>query len=252
MTNDVAAEAGLAPAITRLSEVERVLDTFVAPSKTFTDILRSASWWLPFVLLVIFSVAVGISVQKDVGFERAYTNQLHNSPSQEDRINQLPPDQKARAIATGGKITEGITFAFPVLLAIGFAIYSLILWAGFNFGLGAQTRFAQVFAVTWYAALPYLLRSILTVITLHFGGNPEAYDYNNPVGTNPAFFLPDAGAGTKALLGSFDLIKLWSLALQVIGMAIIAKKTIAQSAVIVVGWFVLSIAFAAGIALAFS
>ncbi len=251
MANDLVMEPG-SLATPRLSEVERVVDTFVAPSKTFADILRSASWWLPFILLVIFSVAVGLTVGKDVGFDRAYTNQLHNSPTQEDRINQLPPDQKARAIATGAKITQGITFAFPVLLAAGFAIYSLILWAGFNFGLGAETRFAQVFAVTWYAALPYLIRSILTIVTLHFGGNPEAYDYNNPVGTNPAFFMPDASAGIKALLGSFDLIKLWSLALQVVGMAIIAKKTIAQSAVIVVGWFILSVALATGIAFAFS
>ena len=251
MANDLTMDPTVT-STTHLSEIERVVDTFIAPSKTFADIRRSATWWLPFLLLVIFSVAVGATVQKDVGFERAYTNQLHNSPTQEDRINQLPPDQKARTIATSAKVTQGITFAFPVLLAIGFAIYSLILWAGFNFGLGAQTTFAQVFAVTWYASLPYLIRSILTIITLHFGGNPEAYDYNNPVGTNPAFFMPEAGAGMKALLGSFDLIKLWSLALQVIGMAIVAKKTIAQSAVIVVGWFVLSVALATGIAFAFS
>ena len=38
--------------VTGLSQVERVVDTFVAPSKTFTDILRSTSWWLPFLLLV--------------------------------------------------------------------------------------------------------------------------------------------------------------------------------------------------------
>ena len=30
-----------------LSQVERVVDTFIAPSKTITDILRSTSWWLP-------------------------------------------------------------------------------------------------------------------------------------------------------------------------------------------------------------
>ena len=39
-----AAVAG--PMGTGLSEVERVVDTFIAPTKTFTDILRSASWWL--------------------------------------------------------------------------------------------------------------------------------------------------------------------------------------------------------------
>ena len=39
MTSEYAGEAG-APA-PGLSQVERVVDTFVAPSKTFADILRS-------------------------------------------------------------------------------------------------------------------------------------------------------------------------------------------------------------------
>ena len=30
-----------------LSQTERVVDTFLAPTKTFADVLRSASWWLP-------------------------------------------------------------------------------------------------------------------------------------------------------------------------------------------------------------
>ena len=33
-----------------LSQAERVVDTFIAPSKTFTDILRSSSWWLPWLI----------------------------------------------------------------------------------------------------------------------------------------------------------------------------------------------------------
>ena len=41
-----------------LSQVERVVDTFVAPTATFTDILRSTSWWLPFLLLVLVTTGV--------------------------------------------------------------------------------------------------------------------------------------------------------------------------------------------------
>ena len=38
-----------------LSQMERVVNTFVAPTATFKDILRSTSWWLPFVLMVVSS-----------------------------------------------------------------------------------------------------------------------------------------------------------------------------------------------------
>jgi hypothetical protein len=75
--------------------------------------------------------------------------------------------------------------------------------------------------------------SLLTIVTLCFGGNAEGYDYKNPVATNLAYFLPDIAPWMRGLLTSFDVVKLWSVALEVIGMAIIAKKTIAQSALIV-------------------
>jgi hypothetical protein len=229
----MSSQAAVVPASPGLSQFERVADTFVAPSKTFADIQRDASWWLPLLLLIVFGTASTYVVQKEVGFDRVYMNQLRSSPAQEDRINNLPPDQKARALDLGTKITAGFAYGAPLLIVVVLAIYSLILWASFNFGLGAQTNFWQVFAVTFYAALPYLIQSILIVLTIQFGGNAEAFEYKNPVGTNPAYYMPDAAGWLKGLLGTLDVIKLWSVALQVLGMAIIAKKTIAQSAVIV-------------------
>jgi hypothetical protein len=221
-----------------------VADTFVAPSKTFADILRDTSWWLPLILLIVSSTAATWFVQKEVGFDRVYMNQLHSSPTQEDRINSLPPDQKARATEMGIKFTAVFGYALPVIIVIFLAIYSLVLWASFNFGLGAQTTYWQVFAVTFYAALPYLIQSVLIILTVQFGGNAEAFDSKNPVGTNPAYYLPDAAGWLKGLLASFDVIKLWSEVLQVIGMAIIAKKTIAQSAVIVGIFWLLGVVIA--------
>jgi hypothetical protein len=248
----MATEAALDLSTPGLSEPERLVDTFLAPSKTFNDIRRNASWWAPFLLLLLFSAGLGYTVQKQVGFERAFTNNLHDSPMREDQINNLPTAQKAASIAGGAKSAAVFTYGFPVALALGFLLYSLLLWAIFKFGLGASTTFGQVYAVSWYAALPYLLTTLLTIVTLWFGGNAESYDYANPVGTNLAYFLPDASPAVKALLGALDIVKLWSLALQVIGMAIIAKKSIAQSAVVVVGWFVFVVAIATGIAAAFS
>jgi hypothetical protein len=226
-------DTALDPTASGLSEIERVVDAFVAPSKTFTDILRSAAWWMPFILLLLFGTASTFVVQREVGFDRVYMNSLHSSPNQEDQINNMPADQKAHAIDLGTKLTTYISYAAPVIVVIFLAIYSLILWAAFNFGLGAQTTFSQVFAVSFYAALPYLVINILIIATVYFGGNAEAYNYKNPVGTNIAYYLPDASGWLKGLLSSFDIIKLWAVLLQVIGMAIIAKKSIAQSAVIV-------------------
>ncbi len=221
-----------------LGQVERVVDAFMAPTKTFTDILRSASWWLPFVLMVVFSCASNYTVAKQVGFERVYENQLHNAPKQEDALNQLSPDERAKRVAIGVKITQSVTYAVPVFLVVGFAFYALVLWGSFNFGLGATAKFGQVMAVCFYAALPYLITNILTIVMLLFGGNAEAFDIKNPVGTNPAYYMPDASPVVRALANRLDLIQLWTLGLTVLGMATITRKTVMQSAMIVVGFWV--------------
>jgi len=65
-----------------LSQVERVVVTFIAPSKTFSDIRRSASWWVPWILLAIASVAMVLVVDKKLGMEKVVENQMALSPKQ--------------------------------------------------------------------------------------------------------------------------------------------------------------------------
>ena len=80
---------------TPLSEVERVVDTFVAPSKTFNDILRSSSWWLPWLLGALVPLGFSVAIQQKVGWDKTYSNILRqSSQTQQDRIAQLPPDQQ--------------------------------------------------------------------------------------------------------------------------------------------------------------
>ena len=229
-----------------LSQVERVVDTFVAPSKTFTDILRNASWWLPFVLLLICSVATAVTVDKQVGFDRVYQNVLAQSPKAEDKINAMEPAQKAQMMKFGTMQMKASAYGGAVFVTLFLLFYSVCLWAAFNFGLGAHTKYGQVLAVSFYAALPYVLISLISILTIKFGGNADAYDMKNPVGTNPAYYLTDAPAIVKGLLSSLDVIKLWSVVLQVIGMAIIARKTIAQSALIVGGFWLVGVLVVVG------
>ena len=234
MPNEAVAYAGSgAPSEPALNQIERVVDTFIAPSKTFRDILRSAACWLPILLLVLSSLVTGFVVDKKVGFDRVYQNQVNMSPKQQDQMSNMEPAQKARMMSISTTITKYSTYLAFLFILIFLAIYTLILWASFNFGLGAKTTFPQVFAVTMYAALPYLITALLTIIMLYAGSNADAYDYKNPVGTNPAYYMPEAAGWLRGLLSSFDVIKIWSVVLQVIGMAIIAKKTIAQSAIVV-------------------
>lgn len=235
-----------------LSQVERVVDTFVAPTKTFTDILRNRSWWLPFLLTLIVSLGVTYAINRQVGFERVVENQIQASPKQQDALASLTPAQRAvrvHGMAIGYKYTS---YGFPLLVLLFSAIAALGLWATFNFGLGAQTTFGEMFCLWLYCGLPKLLIGLLAIVMLFFGGNVDGFDLKNPVGTNLGYYFPDAGAGMKAALGFFDVIGIWTLVLLVIGTAIVAKVSRSSAAAAVIGWWVLILVISAASAAAFN
>src|SRR5277367_1756295 len=250
MSDAVAVEGQ--PSEVGLSQTERVVDTFIAPSKTFKDILRSASWWLPFLLLVLVTLGSTVTIEKQVGWGRVAENQIHQNPKQEEAMANLTPEQRTGRMQVAAKIWRYLSYGSFAFILIFVALFSLIYWASFNFGLGAKTTFGQVFAVCMYASLPRLLTGLLTILTLLFGGNADSYDGKNPVGTNPAYYMPDSGPVLKAALSFFDVIGLWQLVLLVIGMAIVAKVSTGKSAAVIVGWWLLGLLFSVGIAAATS
>src|ERR1700738_3498504 len=86
-----------------VSQGGRVVDAFVAPTKTFTDILRSASWWLPFLLLVLVTLGTTVVVDKQAGFERVAENQIHQNPKQEESMASRTGEQRAARMQSIGK-----------------------------------------------------------------------------------------------------------------------------------------------------
>lgn len=248
MSSDAAVADGFS-GVGGLSQGERVVDVFVAPSKTFHDILRSSSWWLPFLLMVVFTLAQGFVVDRQVGFDRVTENQIEANPKRADAMNQLPPEQKAAQLHMMAKVTGGITYAMPLFLLFATAVYALILWGSFNFLLGSETTFSRVFAVCMYASLPYMLLAILVIISLYAGGNAEGFDYKYPAGTSLGYFFVDVAPWLRALLGRLDIIQLWTVVLTALGMSIVAKKTLMQSAMVVFGlWFLMTLLTVGGAA----
>src|SRR3954462_4870077 len=85
------------PVPTAMSEGARIIDTFVAPSKTFTDLRRNASWWAPWLLISVFSVAFMFVVGQQIGFEQISRIQIARS-ARAAQFDKLPADQQARQL----------------------------------------------------------------------------------------------------------------------------------------------------------
>ena len=230
-------EAAAAP----LSQGQRIVDTFIAPSKTFTDILRSSSWWFPWLIAVVLSFAVGFAIQQKIGWDKLYDNILRQSPvAQQQKMEQMPADQQARIKKISAVSTEALVYAGPVLGLLIAAIVAGVLLGTLNFGFGGRAKFGQLFAVWYYASLPMAIKWLLAVVTIYAGADPDAFNIKNPVGTNIGYYLPlDMPKWLLALANSLDLFTIWTLILLTIGCAIVGKISRGKAAAAVWGWWIL-------------
>jgi hypothetical protein len=224
-----------------LSQVERVVDTFIAPTKTFQDILRDPSWWMPWLLGVVLTLGFGLAVQQKIGWDKTYNNILLQSPqSQQDRLAQLPPAEQARQKAIGASFVKYIFWTTPILGLLFAAIATLVLTGTLNFVLGGHAKFGQMFAVWMYAALPFTIQAVLVIVTIYAGLDADAFNLKNPVGTNIGYFLPqDSPKWLLAFGTAMDILTIWVLILLTIGSAIVAKMKRSTAAVAVFGWWIL-------------
>ena len=173
------------PAITTdqmpsLSQAERVIDTFTAPSKTFTDIRRNSSWWLAWLIGAIVGFALVSVVDRKIGMDKVTENQIQLQPKQAAKLEQLPPDQRAAQLEVSTKITRAIAYGFPVVNLVVVAVMAAVLLATFKFGLGTELRFSQAYAISMYAFLPGCLKALLVILTIMISGGENFTFQNQP------------------------------------------------------------------------
>ena len=236
-----------------LTQTQRVIYTFTAPSKTFFDIKRATSWWLPFLLSVIFSYMFFGVVQAKVGWQQVTENSIRMNPKQAEQMDKLTPEQRATQMKFAVIVTQVIFAAFPVFSIIATAIIAGVLLATINFGFAGKANFWQVFSVCWYGGLPGLLKVVLGIAALLAGLAPESFNSRNFSGTNIGYYLPpDTSKPLLALATSLDAVTIWSLALYAIGISIVAGTKRSSGYIAVFGWWILIVLIGAGWAAAFS
>jgi hypothetical protein len=226
-----------------LSQGARIIDTFIAPSKTFTDLRRSAQWWLPFLLTTFaFWGLVYISEQK-IGVQKMVENDMHARPKAEAQFEKATPEQREQQV----KIT-GIAYyiAFPVILLIIWLVMSGLQFGTFKFGANADISYSKSLAVVVYAALPMVLRNLLAIVSVLAGASADGFTLNNPIASNPGYFMNAADNPFWYFIASqMDVFLFWTLALTAIGFATTGKVKMGTSFAIVIGWWaVITLTFA--------
>ncbi len=221
-----------------LSEGQRLVNTFFAPGKTFTDLRRSASWWAPFLIIAIVSLLFVYVVDQKVGFRKVVDNVIQLQPKQADRIERMPADQREKVMQQQVTVTKFISYVVPVIGLLIYAVFAGLLYATLKFGASAELKYKTLFALIVYSRLPLVLGPLLAILSLLAGVSSDGFDLRNPVATNLGYFIgPDGSPVLRALLTPLDVFSLWTLILTAIGITCISKVKRGTALAVVFGWF---------------
>jgi Yip1 domain len=210
-----------------LSEPQRLVNVFIAPSKTFTDIRRNASWWKPWLISTIIGLIFGVVAAQKIDMVRFAQQQIDKSPSAQRRMEQATPEQREQGLAMQAKITKYSFYAIPLFFGlVGGLIIAAIFMGVFNFILGAEISFQRALAVTFYSYFPGIIKTVLLCISLLAASDPNSIDIaGNPMPTNPAFFMdPMGNRFIYTLLSYVDIFAIWYVVLLGIGFALASSN----------------------------
>jgi hypothetical protein len=236
-----------------LSEGARIVNTFIAPSKTFTDLRRSAVWWAPFLLMVIVSSALVYTAGQKIGFRKIMENQMQSQPKAQARLENLPADQREKQLDQGAKVTGYISYIFPVFVLLIWLVVAVVYWATFKVAVGADISFGKSLGIIIYAALPLTLKSLLAIGSVLAGVNADSFSFQNPLASNPGYFMnPSDGVFLYGLATSLDIFMIWTLVLTAIGFICVGKVKTGTAYAVVFGWWALLTIATTGLSAAFS
>ena len=206
-----------------IGAVGRMIGVIVSPKQTFTDIARRPTWVAPFLTLCILSVVVGGLLGQKTDWRSFFERQM----SKNSRFDQMPQEQKDRAVENQVKYAPKVAFAFGLLgTVIIVLLMALVYWGAFNVFTGAGLGFKTSFGITSHAFVPSIIGSLLAVIILLIKPRGDV-DPEHFLASSVAAFLPDPSPRWLEALGqSLELFWIWTLAMLATGFSAANPKKI--------------------------
>jgi hypothetical protein len=234
-----------------LSQWQRVGNIFSAPSRTFEDIRCGyQSWWLPFLLISAITYLLFTVIVFRIGMQQVVNNQISLSPQAEEKLAQVPAEQRELSARISLYVTDAVFIASPVFTLAGVALLSLGLWGTINLGFSGKASYGGILAMWFYATLPSSIKTLLGIVVIYAGTPPEAFNIKNFAPTNIGAFLNplETNRALYALLTSLDIVQIWSLILLGMGTAIVAGVKRRSGYLAVFGWWAIFVLIRMGLA----
>ena len=79
-------------------------------------------------------------------------------------------------------------------------------------------------AIVMYSWLASVVSTLLAIVTMFAGADPEGFNIRNPVATNPAYFMnPAEHKFLYGMASTFDVIAIWIVFLMAVGFSMNTK-----------------------------
>jgi hypothetical protein len=208
-----------------MGEFSRVAGVFFEPGKTFDDIGKRPSWFIPLLLSTLAGLAFYVSYGRHVGYERFLRQQIATNSKMAQRMEQIPAEQRDAQMAMQAKITGVGYYVAPVVFTPIMMLISASILLGITAMMSAGLRFKQVFAVVCFAGLPMVIKHLLSIVVV-FLKNPDDFNLTNPLAFNFAAFM-DPLTSSKfvyTVATAFDAFAIWTILLTAIGLSAAAGK----------------------------
>jgi len=241
------------PRETIYSPTMNLLKIFFSPDEVFRDVAERAQWVVPFVAVLVLSLAASIVVINTIGLEKIVRDQLESNQRMADQLGEKKIEQIAQDADT--PLRRNMSYGSALL---GSAL-SMLVTAGVFTALlaivAAQPGFKKVLGVTSYSFFAYsLVTTTISCVVLYLTKDSGNVDIKRLVNLNPSILM-DPSTSNKALFSlatSFDLTSFWLIFLLGLGYSKISKTvSLGKSLGIVIGVWLIWILGKAGLSLVF-
>ena len=221
-----------------MSTMQKIVGIYSAPRRTFEAIDQNPTWFLPFIIGVVFFLIfqfLTVDLQTDYRMEMM------------EARGDIPQEQMDVAKAQMQGPVKYIGFvAGPIVWLIMILIIAALFYVAGNLMIGGDTSFKKVFAiVAWTGLIGVISFIIMTLLILSKGTmHGVALDLSILLDT-PA--IGEDKSTLYRILSKFDVFVIWEIVLYIIGMSVTYKATVKKAAVPILSlwalWIIVSVAF---------
>jgi hypothetical protein len=219
-----------------------------APVKTFLGLAGRPRVLIPILLLAIATAAAQVAVQSKVDPSE---RQVQLREGFEKRglagaeLDKAMQDAEAWSGATTPIVAGFTLVVVPLVLLFFAAIYLL----GFRLAGASALTFLQALSLTAHSAMPAVVQQLFTIPVAMGRSTVTMAEAAGGLLLSNLSFLASEGTsnGVRALLASVDVFSLWSLALTVVGAAVMGRISRGAAAAVALTIWILGVLLRVGL-----